>query len=71
MTGYFKYIEGSAKLAISYDTENKKPYRHEFISGEVDVEFGGEWYSDIIRIEYEPKHVKSGELSIEYDFDGW
>jgi len=66
------YIDGSAKLAI-YDDDPSRKYSSDErnISGEVDVEFGGEWYSDIIRIEYEPKHVKSGELSIEYDFDGW
>jgi len=70
VTGYFKYIEGSAKLAISYDLKNKKPYRHEFISGEVDVKWGGDWYTDTLIVDYTPSTVTSGELSITYTFHG-
>jgi len=64
------YIDGSAKLAFSYDSKNKKPYRHEFISGEVDVKWEGNWYADTLIVDYTPSTVTSGELSITYDFHG-
>ena len=65
------YIEGKAKIKLDQSSGKGKLYKSENISGEVDIKWGGDWYADVLEIEYEPMvDVKNGSLSFEYAFDG-
>jgi len=64
------HIEGKAKVTLNYQDSSKNPHRIENISGDVDIKWGGDWYADVLKIEYEPMaNVKNGSLSFEYAFD--
>ena len=70
--GITGYIEGKEKLTLDYQNSSKNPHRIENISGNVDIKWGGDWYADVLKIEYEPiADVKGGSLSLEYNFDGF
>jgi hypothetical protein len=65
------HIEGKAKITLNYQNSSKNPHRIENISGDVDIKWGGDWYADVLKIEYEPMvNVKGGLLSLEYAFNG-
>ena len=65
------HIEGKAKITLNYQNSSKNPYKIENISGDVDIKWGGDWYADVLKIEYEPiVDVKNGSLSFEYAFNG-
>jgi len=57
-------LEGAAEITLIL---NGKPYRTEKLSGTVDFQWSGEWYSDSATIEYKvimspvPEKVKFGE----------
>ena len=64
------HIEGKAKVTLNYQDSSKNPHRIENISGDVDIKWGGDWYADVLKIEYEPMaNVKNESLSFEYAFD--
>ena len=74
--GFFVHIRGKingkAKITLEYLDSDRNPYRSEDISGDVDIKWGGDWYADKLKIEYEPlSDIGSGSLSLEYDFDGF
>ena len=74
--GFFVHIrgniDGKAKIALNYLNSGKNPQRSEDISGEVDIKWGGDWYADELKIEYEPlSNITKGSLSLEYAFDGF
>jgi hypothetical protein len=59
------YINGRAQISLILNTSK---YKTEQIGGNVNFNWGGDWYSDTAEILYEPHNVKSGELIIEYKF---
>ena len=58
-------IEGEAEISVILD---KEPYLTEELSGIIDFEWQGDWYSDDATIVYEPISVTSGEISLDYRF---
>ena len=71
-------LEGTAEIVLIL---NDKPYRTEKLSGTVDFQWSGEWYSDSATIEYKvimsphskrkalyTSSVKSGSLNLQYHF---
>jgi len=64
------HINGIAKIKFYNSLGKGVLYRYKTISGDVNIRWEGDWYTDIIEIEYEPIDVKEGELSLEYSFDG-
>ena len=47
---------------------NEKPYKTANLSGKVNFQWGGDWYSDTAEIRYQPSSVASGQLQITYRF---
>ena len=65
------HIEGKAKIKLYQSSGKGNLYKSEDISGDVDIEWGGDWYTRVLKIEYESIiDVKGGELSLEYAFYG-
>lgn len=60
------YIDGSATIQRAY--EDKKMYEPKMISGNVNLNLGGDWYNDKCLIIYKPSNVTSGTLKIKYKF---
>ena len=58
-------IEGEATISVML---NEEPYLTEELSGEVDFQWSGDWYSDQAEILYTPTSVTDGTLSLEYRF---
>ncbi len=58
-------LVGEAEISVILDGE---PYQTEFLSGEVDFQWSGDWYSDQAEILYTPTSVTDGTLSLEYRF---
>jgi len=58
-------IDGKAKIALLL---NDGVYKTENISGNVNIKWGGDWYSDEIQIQYEPQSVNSGDIKLKYSF---
>lgn len=58
-------ITGEATISLMH---NGGAYRTERLRGRASFRWGGDWYSDTAEIRYEPIHVDSGELTIEYQF---
>ena len=59
------HLDGSATIVLIL---NRKPYKTESLSGDVGFSWGGDWYSESAKIEYQPSSVKSGKLSLQYKF---
>ncbi|MEM7553426.1 MAG: hypothetical protein AAF378_04885 [Cyanobacteria bacterium P01_A01_bin.84] len=59
------YLDGDAEIVLILDN---KPYKTERISGNVNFERGGDWYSDGAEIRYKPSSVKGGKLTLYYEF---
>ena len=59
------HLDGSAQINLIL---NGKPYKTENLSGKIDFEWGGDWYSDSAKIQYKPSSVNSGNLSLKYTF---
>ncbi len=60
------HLDGTAEIVLIL---NGKPYKTEHLSGDVDFQWGGDWYSDSAKIEYKPSSVKNGHLSLQYKFE--
>lgn len=60
-------IEGKAEIALIL---NGDPYKTERLSGTVDFQWGGDWYSDQAEIRYSPKSTTGGSLRLRYKFNG-
>jgi hypothetical protein len=60
------HIKGSASVVFKH---NNKLLSKKVISGSVNFNSSGEWYSDSITIKYIPSLVKSGNLVIRYRFE--
>ena len=45
-----------------------EPYKVKKLSGKVNFEWGGDWYSETAEIRYEPVKVRSGRLILHYRF---
>ncbi len=58
-------ISGKATLILIL---NEKPYKTAYLSGKVNFQWGGDWYSDTAEIRYHPISVDSGQLQITYRF---
>ena len=66
------HIEGKSKIKLYQSSGKGHLYKSENISGEVDIKWGGDWYADVLKIEYEPMvDVKNGTLFFEYAFDSF
>ena len=63
-------IDGDAKIKLYNSSGAGLPYKYKNLSGDVNFKWGGDWYTDIIEMEYLPIDVKEGKLSIEYAFNG-
>ncbi len=59
------HIEGEAEIALILGGH---PYRVVNLSGTVEFEWGGDWYSETAEVRYEPKNVRSGQLTLRYQF---
>jgi hypothetical protein len=59
-------IDGNAEIALIL---NGGPYKTESLSGSVDFQWGGDWYSDQAEIRYAPASVTGGTLRLEYEFN--
>ena len=62
-------IEGNAQLVIL--DGGGKQYRVFELSGDVDVDFTGDWYSDEVALAYKPIQVRGGILKLRYSFYPW
>ena len=58
-------ITGEAKIILVL---NEKPYKTADISGTVNFQWGGDWYSDTAEIRYHPLSIATGQLQIIYCF---
>jgi hypothetical protein len=47
---------------------NGEPYKVAKLSGKIDFQWGGDWYSETATIRYEPTIVRSGKLVLRYRF---
>ena len=64
-------INGRARVKIYQDSDKEILYRDEEISNRIDLKWGGDWYIDKLKIEYEPlSNITHGSLSLEYAFGG-
>ena len=61
-SGKFK---GEAQLVLML---NGAPYKTEYMKGNVNFKWGGDWYSDSMELRYQPSNVTSGQLVIDYTF---
>ena len=59
------FLNGEATISLVVDGQ---PYRVEPLKGEIDFEWGGDWYSETAEIRYEPGEVRSGTVSLHYKF---
>ena len=59
------HIDGTAEIVLML---NGKPYKTETLSEDVSFRWSGDWYNDSATIEYKPLSVRSGNLSLEYEF---
>jgi hypothetical protein len=59
----FGQIDGEATITLLVGGQ---PYRIEKLSGSVDFEWGGDWYSETAKVRYEPVDVRSGKLVLHY-----
>lgn len=58
-------LEGEATISLIL---NGAPYKKEYLSGNVDFKWGGDWYSDSAEIRYTPIEVTSGSLKLKCQF---
>jgi hypothetical protein len=58
-------LEGEAQLVFML---NGTPYKTERMKGKVNIDWGGDWYSDSMELRYQPSSITSGQLVIEYTF---
>src|SRR5262249_40039552 len=66
--GCVGWTEGEATISWM---EGDEPYRTEKVKGNVRFAWGGEWYTDVAEIRYQPATVQSGHLVIRYRFSGF
>jgi len=64
------HIDGSAKFKFYNSSGKGFFYKYKTVSGDVDIRWSGDWYTETIEMEYLPIDVKGGELSLEYSFYG-
>jgi len=58
-------IEGRAKLILLLDSES---YREETLSGKIDFQWSGDWYTDQAELLFEPGTATSGTIHLRYRF---
>ena len=58
-------LDGEAEIVMIL---NGKPYTTEYLSGDVDFSWGGDWYSDQVEIRYTAVSVTGGNLMLKYEF---
>jgi len=64
-------IHGSGKIdedATITLIGNGKPYKVEQLSGDIDFEWSGDWYSTTSEVRYQPVNVRAGEVVLRYRF---
>jgi len=59
------YIDGKAQIVLML---NGSPYKSQPLEGKVNFTWGGDWYSDEAEIQYVPRNVSIGNLTLEYKF---
>ena len=58
------YIDGKAKI-VMYNED--KIYNEKVISNKIEFSWGGDWYSDVIKLQYIPlSKIKNGNIEISY-----
>lgn len=62
----FGEIQGDAEISLIL---NGDPYKTEKLSGKVEFQWGGDWYSDQAEIRYTPTSVTGGTLKLRYGFN--
>lgn len=70
---YALTVRGSGEIAGKATVSlllNNSPYRTEQLSGKIDFEWRGDWYSNTANIRYEPTDVRSGNVVLKYEFHG-
>jgi hypothetical protein len=60
------HISGKATLILIL---NEKPYKTLNLSGKINFQWNGDWYSDTAEIVYRPLSVDVGQLQITYRFE--
>ena len=60
------YIDGTASMHLML---NEKPYKIKAVGNNVDITWGGDWYSNEAVIIYTPDNVTKGNLLINYGFE--
>ena len=58
-------IDGNAKISLIL---NDSVYKSQSLSGKVNFQWRGDWYSDEAEIRYEPQSVTGGTMILHYDF---
>ena len=58
-------IDGQASFSLMQDG---KPYRTAEVTGDFNIKWGNDWYSETAEIKYSPKNVKAGSGVINYRF---
>ena len=60
------HIDGSADVVLILNAE---PYKKEILTGDFDINWRSDWYSNNAEIRYSPKTVTSGKMKISYEFE--
>ncbi|MFO0964223.1 MAG: hypothetical protein U0793_01365 [Gemmataceae bacterium] len=58
-------IDGDAIISLLL---NGRPYKTETLRGAVRFDWGGDWYSETAEVRYEPGEVRSGSITLCYQF---
>jgi hypothetical protein len=58
-------ITGKATVSLVL---NGTPYKTEQLSGKVEFEWRGDWYSNTTEVRYEPVDVRGGNIVLKYKF---
>jgi hypothetical protein len=58
-------IDGEATVSLLL---NGRPNKVEKLRRMVDFQWGGDWYSETAKVQYEPSGVRSGKVVLHYNF---
>lgn len=59
------HVDGLADITLMLDGQ---PYDTKHVTGDIKINFSGEWYADTINIQYKPVSVQTGNISMNYEF---
>jgi len=59
-------VDGEATVSLLLG--EGRPYHVQRLSGKVDFEWSGDWYSETAKVRYEPVSVRSGKVVLHHRF---